>query len=216
MSLTKCPECEREVSDKAKTCPHCGYSLQHTNPKSAITENVPFVLSIAYTICVFFYATDYLWVFTSIMKFAAGLAMTLLLFPRSKLSPHAKSTAILALSIVGSFFVTFDYNLTRLEWGFFNNYSDSLGVMLGLFQAFAVISMILLLLKMFMPQVSKNVTIVCCFVSGILGIVFSIFEVNYLSSRWGTGSNAFYIWAGFVSLLWFLTQATYLMSVEED
>ena len=52
--------------------------------------------------------------------------------------------------------------------------------------------------------------------SGILGIVFSIFEVNYLSSRWGTGSNAFYIWAGFVSLLWFLTQATYLMSVEED
>lgn len=25
MALIKCPECNKEVSDKAKTCPHCGY-----------------------------------------------------------------------------------------------------------------------------------------------------------------------------------------------
>lgn len=25
--LTKCPECELQVSDKASTCPHCGYPL---------------------------------------------------------------------------------------------------------------------------------------------------------------------------------------------
>ena len=24
MALIKCPECSKEVSDKAKTCPHCG------------------------------------------------------------------------------------------------------------------------------------------------------------------------------------------------
>jgi len=26
--LTKCPECELQISDKALSCPHCGYPLQ--------------------------------------------------------------------------------------------------------------------------------------------------------------------------------------------
>lgn len=30
MSLIKCPECSGSVSDKAPTCPHCGYPLQDT------------------------------------------------------------------------------------------------------------------------------------------------------------------------------------------
>ena len=29
--LLKCPECELPVSDKAVSCPHCGYPLQQTN-----------------------------------------------------------------------------------------------------------------------------------------------------------------------------------------
>lgn len=28
MALIKCPECGREVSDTAPTCPHCGYQLK--------------------------------------------------------------------------------------------------------------------------------------------------------------------------------------------
>ena len=28
MALVKCPECGREVSDSAKTCPNCGYKLK--------------------------------------------------------------------------------------------------------------------------------------------------------------------------------------------
>lgn len=27
MALIKCPECNREISDIAKSCPHCGYNL---------------------------------------------------------------------------------------------------------------------------------------------------------------------------------------------
>ena len=27
MALMKCPECEQTVSDKAKVCPHCWYTL---------------------------------------------------------------------------------------------------------------------------------------------------------------------------------------------
>ena len=28
MALIKCKECNKEVSDTAKTCPHCGYKLK--------------------------------------------------------------------------------------------------------------------------------------------------------------------------------------------
>lgn len=31
--LTKCPECELQVSDKAATCPHCGYPLKYQSAK---------------------------------------------------------------------------------------------------------------------------------------------------------------------------------------
>ena len=32
--LTKCPECELQVSDRAATCPHCGYPLKTSQPAS--------------------------------------------------------------------------------------------------------------------------------------------------------------------------------------
>ena len=38
MALIKCPECGREVSDKAPACIHCGYPLENaisTNPQTA-------------------------------------------------------------------------------------------------------------------------------------------------------------------------------------
>lgn len=34
--LLNCPECQLQVSDKATTCPHCGYPLQ-----SVYTERKP-------------------------------------------------------------------------------------------------------------------------------------------------------------------------------
>lgn len=30
MALLNCPECEREISDKAESCPHCGYPISET------------------------------------------------------------------------------------------------------------------------------------------------------------------------------------------
>lgn len=38
MSLIKCPECSKEVSDQAKSCPHCGYvfSKNKTHSKIAV------------------------------------------------------------------------------------------------------------------------------------------------------------------------------------
>lgn len=31
MALIKCPECELQVSDKALSCPHCGFPLRETH-----------------------------------------------------------------------------------------------------------------------------------------------------------------------------------------
>ena len=33
MPLVKCPECGKEVSDQALSCPHCGYPLKKPEPK---------------------------------------------------------------------------------------------------------------------------------------------------------------------------------------
>ena len=31
MSLIKCPECSKEISNKAQSCPHCGYPINENN-----------------------------------------------------------------------------------------------------------------------------------------------------------------------------------------
>ncbi len=33
MALIKCPECNKDVSDTAETCPHCGYRLKKVTSK---------------------------------------------------------------------------------------------------------------------------------------------------------------------------------------
>jgi len=31
MALIGCPECQKEISDKTKNCPHCGYPLENNS-----------------------------------------------------------------------------------------------------------------------------------------------------------------------------------------
>ena len=38
MALIKCPECEREISDSAKRCIHCGYTLPKKSPKKMLSS----------------------------------------------------------------------------------------------------------------------------------------------------------------------------------
>lgn len=42
MALIKCPECGREISDKAGKCPHCGCPLQKQEDKVIVPKNVFF------------------------------------------------------------------------------------------------------------------------------------------------------------------------------
>ncbi len=41
MALTRCPECHRSISDKALTCPHCGYLLRESRGGSSGSGNIP-------------------------------------------------------------------------------------------------------------------------------------------------------------------------------
>lgn len=36
MALVKCPECGNEISDKAKSCPTCGYLIKRNDPKNRL------------------------------------------------------------------------------------------------------------------------------------------------------------------------------------
>ena len=38
MSLIKCPDCGKEISSHAETCPHCGYPLKKKDPVNPIYE----------------------------------------------------------------------------------------------------------------------------------------------------------------------------------
>lgn len=44
MALIKCPECNREISDKAASCPHCGYPISNTQSQTEINTNFNIVL----------------------------------------------------------------------------------------------------------------------------------------------------------------------------
>lgn len=40
MSMINCPECGKEISDRAKNCPNCGYPLEKTDPFENEIKNV--------------------------------------------------------------------------------------------------------------------------------------------------------------------------------
>ena len=47
MALVKCPECGNDVSDTARTCPHCGYNLRIKNTEQKPRRKkkwLPFVI----------------------------------------------------------------------------------------------------------------------------------------------------------------------------
>ncbi|MDF2485685.1 MAG: hypothetical protein K0R46_1853 [Herbinix sp.] len=47
MSIIKCHECNGDVSDSAKTCPHCGVKIKETNTIKVIIISILFVLLVS-------------------------------------------------------------------------------------------------------------------------------------------------------------------------
>lgn len=40
MGLTKCPDCGKDVSDRASKCPYCGSPLQVDNAEGSVTNTI--------------------------------------------------------------------------------------------------------------------------------------------------------------------------------
>lgn len=69
MALIKCPECGKEISDKAPTCPNCGYPINTDTPNGIkeskrLSGKVFFIIGILCWVAFFVYrlsiADDYL------------------------------------------------------------------------------------------------------------------------------------------------------------
>ncbi len=50
MALIKCPECKREISDKAQTCIHCGYPLKGIPTSSNQLKKVVLYSRVGYVV----------------------------------------------------------------------------------------------------------------------------------------------------------------------
>ena len=216
MALINCPECKHEVSDTVKKCPNCGYAIKG-NSEIAISTKIPIGISIIYAICVCIYAFDYLWTTTNIIMLIVAVGMIALMFVSGKIDKKVQGYIFLVTYIVGAFVTVFEYNISRmdLEGGFFSSYtySDSLGLFLAIYQVVAVVSVILLCTTMIIPQISLKYSAILLFVSGIIGMVFQIYDKIYLSDKWGTATNStFYIWLGIVTLCFFMVGVAYLMA----
>lgn len=223
MALVKCPECNHEVSDKALTCPNCGYKLLENN-KIKISTKVPLATSIIYTICVCIYASDYLWDISSIIMLIVGLALVGLMIAGQKLDNKIQNYLFTIIYIIGAFIFTFDYNMSRMDLDFIDEnffsshiYSDSLGGFLAIFQIISVVSIILLCMTILIPKISAKYSSIALFVSGIVGMVFHIYDKIYLEDKWGTTSHStFYIWLGITTLCFFITGVTYLLTLKNE
>lgn len=55
MALIKCNECGKEISDKAKVCPHCGtkYKIENENDRKGFPTSVMFILIVIFVAVIF-------------------------------------------------------------------------------------------------------------------------------------------------------------------
>jgi hypothetical protein len=59
MALINCPECEKEISDKAKECPHCGYNVEQKRLSLKMTKKLKFILLSIITVSIIVGGTYY-------------------------------------------------------------------------------------------------------------------------------------------------------------
>jgi len=52
MALIKCPECDKEVSESAKSCPNCGYRLRKSILKQKSTSNNKWIIFAVIALCI--------------------------------------------------------------------------------------------------------------------------------------------------------------------
>lgn len=93
MALIKCNECGKEISDKAKVCPHCGYEIKEENKqlKSKFNTGIKIWLILCVVACFsYYFLVNYLKIITlplmTYLLILLGVAYIVLLVNKSKIN----------------------------------------------------------------------------------------------------------------------------------
>ena len=105
MALINCAECSREISDKAKTCPHCGYPIKTKGKGFAIASLVLGTIACIYSFSAMFASKTYASQIVTIMSVVyimifAVLALIFGVVSHKKGCKLKKKTAGIILSII--------------------------------------------------------------------------------------------------------------------
>lgn len=93
MALIKCNECGKEISDKAKVCPHCGYEMQKKNKqvKNKFSIGIKIWLILCVVACFsYYFLVNYLKIITlplmTYLVILLGVSYMVLLVNKSKIN----------------------------------------------------------------------------------------------------------------------------------
>lgn len=92
-SIMFCPECDKQLSSKANMCPHCGYAFKNINNGSDSSKGENYNMALASLICSFF-------VITSIVSLVLGI---IVLNANKGKTNSAKTMATISVIISGVF-----------------------------------------------------------------------------------------------------------------
>lgn len=181
MSLIKCPECNKEVSDKAKICPHCGYRMNYEKTMN-IPFQVPIIMSVIYII--FIVASfGYIIYGHDIVLAVVGILLCSILIVSYLVKNPLLDKIFFALYVMGAIVLIFDYNITQLNFegsilGKYT-YNGSVGVFLLVFQLVSLATIALFIVSQFVKNISPKIIFALMLICGIVGMIFSLYNRQY-------------------------------------
>lgn len=102
-----CPECDKQLSSKASLCPNCGFSFRNVDSVSDSSKGENYNMALASLICSFF-------VITSMVSLVLGI---IVLNANKGKTNSAKTMATISVIISGIFmFIVFIYILFSLTY----------------------------------------------------------------------------------------------------
>ena len=102
MSLINCPECNKEISDQAESCPHCGHLVRSPETPEAASRNAPVFLVLSLIALVLMLGTPRLLLFFPLMGTLGFAAISLIR------KEKGRAGAVLVLILGGGLWVLGD------------------------------------------------------------------------------------------------------------
>ncbi len=196
MALIKCPECDNKISDKAITCPKCGYELKKEKPN--IKLNIPQNKNFTYLVIALIVVIGGLLIYNGYNKKTTTPN-------ENPLTPSSNGYSIYKDSYLGiSFEIPSDYKVTKDNEGFIyvGKNIDNKGalipyIIIGRYDNFNNEVQFLNSFTNYMKQQTSDLKIIIDLVSGVIGnktvygLAYSYTSSNHLviDNRYATVIN---------------------------